>query len=189
LAAITTTDLASLHQQLVVAGNLVVGISGTYDRQAALDFVEQRFGHLPKVPFAPQGLPAHAPKLAQSERHEAVGEQAVVCVAYPHCGFGPDLVTAANVAEELLSGMASGLFHRVREEKGLAYFVGATRVETVDQGMFYLYAGTTAEASTQVLQEMEAEQTGVAGGIHQGRGRTGGPAVSNDVPSSANFSL
>jgi zinc protease len=62
LAAITTADLASLHQQLVVAGNLVVGISGTYDRQAALDFVEQRFGHLPKVPFAPQGLPAHAPK-------------------------------------------------------------------------------------------------------------------------------
>ena len=135
----------------------MVGISGSYDRQMALDFVEARFGHLPKVGFDTKGLPTHAPRKAQSERHEAVGEQAVVCVAYPHCGFGPDLVTSANIAEELLSGMASGLFHRVREEKGLAYFVGATRVETVDQGMFYLYAGTTAEASQEVLQEMESE--------------------------------
>ena len=157
LAAIATADLASLHQQLVVAGNLVVGISGSYDRQMALDFVKARFGHLPKVGFDTKGLTTHAPRKAQSERHEAVGEQAVVCVAYPHCGFGPDLVTSANIAEELLSGMASGLFHRVREEKGLAYFVGATRVETVDQGMFYLYAGTTAEAAQEVLQEMESE--------------------------------
>jgi zinc protease len=157
LAAIHPSDLATLHQQLVMAGNLVVGISGSYDRQTALDFVEARFGHLPKLTFETKGLPTHAPRAAQSDRHEAVGEQAVVCVAYPHCGFGPDLVTAANVAEELLSGMASGLFHRVREEQGLAYFVGATRVETVDQGMFYLYAGTTAEAATQVLKEMESE--------------------------------
>jgi zinc protease len=157
LAAIAPADLAALHQRLVVAGNLVVGVSGSYDRQAAMDLIEARFGHLPKVPFETCKLPAHAPRRASRERHEAVGEQAVVCVAYPHCGFGPDLVTAANVAEELLSGMASGLFHRVREEKGLAYFVGATRVETVDQGMFYLYAGTTAEAAEEVIQEMQAE--------------------------------
>ena len=157
LAAIAPADLAALHHRLVVAGNLVVGVSGSYDRQAALDFVHARFGQLPKVGFAPQNLPAHAPRTAAKERHEAVGEQAVVCVAYPHCGFGPDLVTAANVAEELLSGMASGLFHRVREEKGLAYFVGATRVETVDQGMFYLYAGTSAESAEEVVREMQLE--------------------------------
>jgi len=157
LAALGPADLAALHQRLVVAGNLVVGISGTYDRQAALDFVEARFGQLPKVAFAPQGVPLHAPRVASSERHEAVGEQAVVCVAFPHCGFGPDLVTAANVTEELLSGMASGLFHRVREEKGLAYFVGATRVETVDQGMFYLYAGTGPESADEVVREMQLE--------------------------------
>jgi zinc protease len=74
------------------------------------------------------------------------------------------MVTAANIIEELLSGMASGLFQRVREEKGLAYFVGATRVETADQGMFYLYAGTTQEAATQVVDEMKAELARISNG-------------------------
>ncbi len=157
LAAITTDDLSTLHQHLVVSQNIVVGISGSYDRATAMEFVQHRFGQLPKLGFVSQTIPLYAPKRGSSQQHEAVGEQAVVCIAYPHCGFGPDSVTAANVAEELLSGMASGLFHRVREEKGLAYFVGATRVEAVDQGMFYLYAGTTAEAAEQVVQEMQAE--------------------------------
>jgi zinc protease len=74
------------------------------------------------------------------------------------------MVTAANVIEELLSGMASGLFQRVREEKGLAYFVGATRVETADQGMFYLYGGTTQEAAQQVIDEMKGELTRISKG-------------------------
>jgi zinc protease len=87
----------------------------------------------------------------------AQGEQAVVAIAFPHCGFGPDAVVAASVTEELLSGMASGLFRRVREEKGMAYFVGANRVEVVDQGMFYLYAGTAPGMAEAVVAEMEAE--------------------------------
>lgn len=53
--------------------------------------------------------------------------------------------------------MASGLFRRVREEKGMAYFVGATRVEVVDQGMFYLYAGTAPAMAEAVVSEMQAE--------------------------------
>lgn len=78
-------------------------------------------------------------------------------LGFPHCGFADPRVTAANLAEELLSGMSSGLFRRIREEKGLAYFVGASRLEAADQGMFYLYGGTHAGAADQVASEMRAE--------------------------------
>lgn len=157
LAAIQPADLGALHQTLVVAGNLVVGVSGDFDRPAAMDFIQARFGSLPKVGFDPRRLPLHRPKTSARKVEHATGEQAVVAIAFPHCGFGPDEVVAANVAEELLSGMASGLFRRVREEKGMAYFVGASRVEVVDQGMFYLYAGTAPESAEAVVTEMRLE--------------------------------
>jgi zinc protease len=157
LQRIKTTDLAELHQQLVVAGNLVVGISGDFDRQTALELVKQRFGMLPKVPFVAKQLPKHQPVPAKQCKETATGEQAVVALAFPHCGFGPDQAVASNITEELLSGMASGLFRRVREEKGMAYFVGASRVEVVDQGMFYLFAGTAPNKAAEVMTEMQDE--------------------------------
>ena len=157
LSALTVGDVAALHRRIVVPDNMVIGISGNFDRKVVMDFVNQHFAVLPKKLFHASVLPAHAPKPANREKMEATGEQAVVCLAFPHSGFGPEAVTAANVTEELLSGMASGLFHRVREEKGLAYFVGATRVETRDLGMFYLYAGTASEATEQVVVEMKGE--------------------------------
>jgi zinc protease len=157
LARIEPTDLAELHRKLVVADNVVVGVSGAFDRKSVLDFIHRRFGALPKAALTRRTLPLHVPASASRLQEHATGEQAVVALAFPHCGFAPDEVVAANVTEELLSGMASGLFRRVREEKGMAYFVGATRVEVVDQGMFYLYAGTAPASAAAVVAEMRLE--------------------------------
>jgi predicted Zn-dependent peptidase len=46
----------------------------------------------------------------------------------------------------------------------LAYFVGASRVESRDHGLFYLYAGTHAGAAETVASEMRAELERLAGG-------------------------
>ena len=157
LAALSVSDIAALHKRIVVPDNMVIGISGNFDRKTVMDFVNKNFATLPKQIFDSSVLSQHKPKSAERKKMEATGEQAVVCIAFPHCGFGTEMVTAANIVEELLSGMASGLFHRVREQKGLAYFVGATRVEIKDMGMFYLYAGTATETAEQVVVEMKAE--------------------------------
>lgn len=164
LEKIQQSDILELHKRLVVSSNLIIGISGSFDRRKALDFVNKHFGVLPKVELKKQTLKLHSIRPSSEEQFTTVGEQAVVCLAFPHCGFAPTGVTAANVIEEMLSGMASGLFQRVREEKGLAYFVGATRVETADQGMFYLYGGTTPEAAQQVIDEMKSELARISKG-------------------------
>ena len=69
-------------------------------------------------------LPAEAGDFVEKQPRE----QAVVLQ-----GFSGPRVNAADffvseVADELFSGMASRLFERVREEKGLAYFVRSGRV-------------------------------------------------------------
>jgi len=70
----------------------------------------------------------------------------------------------SDVADELFSGMASRLFERVREEKGLAYFVRSSRVIGLESGLFYFYAGTAPAHAEEVLAEMEAEIARVASG-------------------------
>jgi zinc protease len=93
-------------------------------------------------------------------------EQAVVLQGFP----GPQVNAAdfyvSEVADELFSGMASNLFERVREEKGLAYFVRSGRVVGLDTGMFYFLAGTQPGRENEVLAEIDAEIGRVqAGGV------------------------
>jgi zinc protease len=60
--------------------------------------------------------------------------------------------------------MASRLFERVREEKGLAYFIRSGRVIGLDTGMFYFFAGTQPGREAEVLAEIDAEIERVQGG-------------------------
>lgn len=162
--SIQVGDLAAMHASLLRAGNLVVGFAGQLDRAAIDAFVAERLAPLPAAPFSPPVIP-HAPVRPAAALSETVDrEQAIVLLGFPHCGFAHPRIAEANVTEELLSGMASGLFRRVREEKGLAYFVGASRIELADQGMFYLYGGTHAGAAATVEAEMRAELVRLAEG-------------------------
>ncbi|MFZ9991994.1 MAG: M16 family metallopeptidase, partial [Opitutales bacterium] len=99
LARIAPEDLSALHRSLVVADNVVVGVSGAFDRAAVMEFITRRFGSLPKAPFSRKVLPLHKPSPAARLQEHATGEQAVVALAFPHCGFAPDEVVAANGTE------------------------------------------------------------------------------------------
>lgn len=161
---IQPSDLAELHARLVRPTNLVVGICGDFDRKAVEAFIEKRLAAILAAPFEPKALPVPVVKTAAVLSEQVDREQAVVLLGYPHCGFASERIAAANVTEELLSGMASGLFHRIREEKGLAYFVGASRTEASDHGLFHLYAGTHAGAAETVAVEMRSELARLASG-------------------------
>jgi zinc protease len=95
-------------------------------------------------------------------------EQAVVLQAYPGTSVHTADFFVGEVADELFSGMASRLFERVREEKGLAYFVRSSRVTGLDTGMFYFFAGTQPGKEDEVLAEINAEIARVqAGGVEE----------------------
>ena len=70
----------------------------------------------------------------------------------------------ASVLDELFSGMSSQLFERVRDDLGLAYFVGSSRVIGLDSGMLFLYGGTHPSTAEQVLEEMSVEMERIRSG-------------------------
>ncbi|HVW21189.1 MAG TPA: pitrilysin family protein [Opitutaceae bacterium] len=161
--ALSPADLAALHRRLCVGSNVVLAVAG--DIPAAL--VPRLRAFLGRLPRG--AAPARAG--AGRSRAAAAGnfverqprEQAVVLQAFPGPSFLADDFYVGEVADELFSGMASRLFERVREEKGLAYFVRSARVSGLDAGMFCFYAGTQPGKEDEVLAEIEAEIARIQG--------------------------
>lgn len=155
--ALAPRDLADLHRQLAVGSNAVLAVAGDFDPRALAPRLKAFLAKLPRgsvpVPEIPFNAPAAVGEFAEIQPRE----QAVVGQAFPGPRINADDSYAAEVADELFSGMASRLFERVREEKGLAYFIRSGRVIGLNAGMFYFFAGTQPGREGEVLAEIDAE--------------------------------
>ena len=96
---------------------------------------------------------------------ETKKEQSVVVLAYYGSFLGQTDQTVLDLVSEALSDMGSRLFSRIRDELGLAYYVGAQNFSGVGTGCFSFYAGTGADSAKQVEEELlsQASQLAVDG--------------------------
>jgi zinc protease len=164
LRALAPADLAALHRTLVVASNAVLAVAGDFEPRALLPKLKAFLAKLPQAPLAAPTARFAGPAEVGEFVEQQPREQAVVFQAFPGPALRADDFYVGEVADELFSGMASRLFERVREEKGLAYFVRSARVTGLEAAMFSFFAGTAPEHAAEVLGEIEAEIARVAGG-------------------------
>ncbi|MFT3867840.1 MAG: pitrilysin family protein [Nibricoccus sp.] len=164
LQALRPADLAALWKKLFVAGNVVLAVAGDFDRRTLVPRLKKLLGRVPRGTLVAPAIKFENPAEVGDFVEIQPREQAVVFQAFPGTGLcSPDFYTG-EVADELFSGMSSRLFERVREEKGLAYFVRSTRVSGLETGMFTFYAGTSPKSYTEVLTEFDAEIARVQAG-------------------------
>lgn len=154
-------DLAVLLRRLCVGPNVVLAVAGDFEPKALGSKLKKFLSQIPCG--APpntewQSRPSVAvPAKVGDFVEKQPREQAVVLQ-----GFTGPCINAVDhyvgeVADEIFSGMASHLFERVREEKGLAYFVRSGRILGLDAGMFYFIAGTQPGRESEVLAEIDGE--------------------------------
>ncbi len=161
---LTPADLKALHGRLLVAPNVVLSVAGDFDRKTLLPRLRAFLGRLPKRKLVMPSPVASGRGEAGDFVERQPRQQAVVYEAYPAPSLGAADFYVSDVADELFSGMSSRLFERVREEKGLAYFVRSARVIGLESGMFYFLAGTAPDSEGAVQAENEAEILRVAAG-------------------------
>ncbi len=161
--ALVPGDLRALWRKLAVGGNVAVAVAGDFDEKKLVPALSRWLSKLPRG-RAPARPARHSPASAAEHAQVRECQQALVFDAFPGPGVLSGDDTVCTVLHEILSGMAARLFERVREEKGLAYFVSASRVAGVDDGMFYLYAGTQPGKESEVLSEFDAELARLAAG-------------------------
>ncbi|MDO8539926.1 MAG: pitrilysin family protein [Opitutaceae bacterium] len=166
--ALTPSDLAALFRRLCVGPNVVLAVAGDFDPKKFVPKLKAFLARIPRggVPAVSDiaGLPAVLPAQPGDFIERQPREQAVVGQAFSGPRVHADDFYVGEVADELFSGMASRLFERVREEKGLAYFVRSARVTGLDAGMFFFFAGTQPGKEAEVLAEIDAEIARVQSG-------------------------
>ncbi len=166
LEQLTRDDLVIHFERLVTAPNLVLSVSGDFDRehlQARLHPLLE--SEVRTEPFEADQTPTYTgPAEAVNVVEPMDREQAVVLQAYPDVGIKDERYVVGEMLNELFSGMSSRLFERVREDKGMAYYVGSSRVVGLHSSMFVFYAGTHPSQAAEVIVEIDTEIARVAAG-------------------------
>src|SRR5690625_209540 len=164
LENLSVADVETLYEKLLAGGNLVVSVVGDYDEGTFRNQLEKVIGQLPTKPFAPKEVAFDGPSAPGFYREPIDRKQAVVFEAYPDVGIANPRYVVGEVVDELFSGMSSELFEKVREELGLAYFVGSSRVTAPTMGLFCFYAGTNPATVDPVFEEISKEIARVQAG-------------------------
>ncbi len=167
LRQVKAADLAALHRRLLAAPNVVLVVTGDFDPAVLGPKLEAWLTRLPQAKVLERKtgpVAATGPVVAGDFVEIQPRQQAVVFQAFPGPGRLDEDFLVAEVADELFSGMSSRLFERVREKRGLAYFVRSARVTGVRGGMFYFYAGTAPGKEGAVITELNREIVRVAAG-------------------------
>lgn len=149
--------LRSLYQRLLVGQNAVLVITGDFDPDALLPAAHDFLNQLPHAALRSRDPDAPWPTEPRHETEILPREQAVLFEAFPDCGFAAPEDLLGELLDEILSDMSGPLFHSVREDRSLAYFVGAARMLGPAFGVFTLYAGTRPDAIHEVFDAFHSE--------------------------------
>lgn len=149
------------HGRAYAPRNIVVAAAGNVEHERMVELAASAFGHDGTQDSSAEEdwdsqAPAHAAPILIRKKKEL--EQAHLILATPY----PSARSADRYAASLLSsviggGTSSRLWQKVREERGLAYSVGAAASHFTDAGIFQIYAGTSPEQLDEVLDLSLAE--------------------------------
>lgn len=157
-SAITIADLLNFHQQLTTPDNCVLSIFGDINPDEAKSLVTKIFEDWKSKSNVPGELAKSSP-LNRIERVEETRDktQAVLLIGFPGVTIFDQDRYALELIQEACSDLGSRLFVRVRENLGLAYFVGAQHFLGLAPGFFAFYVGTMPEKLSLVESELLKE--------------------------------
>src|SRR2546426_2535170 len=154
--------ISAFHAREFSPPNLVVAAAGNIEHDRLVELVESSFdGYRTNSSVtgpnpANEQSPIPATPILIEQKKEL--EQAHLVIAAPW----PDAKSSDRYAASLLSsvvggGTSSRLWQTIREERGLAYSVGAGGSTFSDVGVFTIYAGTSPENVDEVVDLSLAE--------------------------------
>jgi predicted Zn-dependent peptidase len=155
------STISAFHASAFVPSNLVVAAAGNIEHDHLVELVGKSFDSAKEtergaVTSLTDNAPTPAAPILIEQKKEL--EQAHLVIAAPW----PDARDSERYAASLLAsviggGTSSRLWQTIREERGLAYSVGAGGSTFSDVGVFTIYAGTSPEHVDEVVDLSLAE--------------------------------
>jgi zinc protease len=163
VASIKVKDCRSHLLQTLRGGNGVLSVFGDFDPRSIRKHISSTLGRLPKGNrhLADQrDLPVRGKP--GSFLKQLKKEQAVLVIGFRTVGLHDPDSYALSLIDEACSDMGSRLFNRIREELGLAYYVGAQSFMAYGAGAFYFYVGTDPAKIDLAEKEMKLQVADLA---------------------------
>ena len=149
---------AEFHAREFLPGNFVVAAAGNVDHAQLVELVERAFAYgkpdqpngEPTPPKAVVVPPKTAAPILIEQKVELEQAHLIIAAPWPS-SLSDDRYAATMLASVVGGGTSSRLWQRIREERGLAYSVGAGVSTFSDIGVFSVYAGTSPSQLDEVL--------------------------------------
>lgn len=155
LKKIKLEDIQRHYQKIITPTNLVVSVTGNFDKKQILSSLKW-LETLPKSTFK-KNKTAFTGPTPNTVFEKKNTQQAIVMVAFGDTPVNSEDFIIGEFLSSLLNNMSGNLYQTIREELGLAYFVGTSRLIGTQAGMFSFYAGTHPDHVNTVLKEINNE--------------------------------
>jgi len=161
LQRLTQKDLFDFRDRYVVAKNGVIYVFGDVKAAEVKQLVEQALGKMKPgalaLTDAKPSTPLGKPETVESRKDKAQG---VIMVGFRGASLSSPDRYALELIDEASSDLGSRFFVRIREQMGLAYYVGASQMQGLVPGLFSFYLGTDP-------QKIEPVKTALLDEIHK----------------------
>jgi zinc protease len=168
VANLKLSDCRDMIRASLTTHNGVISVFGDVKAAEIKKQVEKAFIKLPRGPrHSTHSRTYHASAKPNAWTEHLDKEQAVIVIGFRTVGLEDPEVHALNLIDEACSDMGSRLFNRIREELGLAYYVGAQNFAAKGAGAFYFYVGTDPKKAKLAEKELMAQINDLAAnGLH-----------------------
>lgn len=149
--------LHRFHQRVFRPDRILVTAAGSLRHEEFVQQVERQFGGLAGGSEIPVSAPPRpTPAIVLHDKPSL--EQAHISIGVPaHAMAAPERFVGYILSTILGGGVSSRLFLKIREQAGLAYAVYSDQSLYADAGCMIVYAGTSVEATPQVIGLVLAE--------------------------------
>src|SRR6184192_4232979 len=158
---LTQKDLVEFRDRYVVAKNGVIYVFGDVKAGEVKQLIEQTLGKMKPgalaLTDAMASAPLGKPETVESHKDKAQG---VILVGFRGASLSSPDRYALDLIDEASSDLGSRFFIRIREQMGLAYYVGASQMQGLVPGLFAFYLGTDP-------QKIEPVKTALLDEIHK----------------------
>ena len=152
---LTQKDLLDFRDRYVVARNGVIYVFGDVKADEIKQLVEQGFGNMKAgaltLTDAKESMPLAKSAMVESRKDKAQG---VIMVGFRGASLSSPDRYALELIDEASSDLGSRFFIRIRQQMGLAYYVGASQMQGLVPGLFAFYLGTDPQKLERVRTEL-----------------------------------
>jgi len=158
VSSITPDQLREFHETYTTARNGVIAVFGDVKAEEVKALFEKTLTALPEGKLAFENVErAPAPKSVPPATAHLDKKQAVLMIGFQGASVDDPDRLALELLSEASSDLGSRFFNRIREQMGLAYFVGAAQFNGLAPGAFLFYLGTDPQKLDKVTAEMRSE--------------------------------